>query len=289
MKVPSAENNLRLLKAASRIPTPVWWPLARLASLVLAARPPRPLRQWEINATIATGQPQGVRGRRAAQFSWLRNTIGSLQLGRWSPERIRAAVDVDLSRAAALKEVHAERGLVFATPHMGSWDLAGAYSCIVGLPVTSVAERLPAGQFEYFRDLRSALGFEIHPFDAPNLVPTLCQDLQRGRVVCLVADRDFGRRGLPVRWPTPDGGRDLTLPAGPVVIAQQTGAALVGIACRYDGPRMHITIGDEIALRPGREGAEKMAQELAEFFATNVAASPADWHMMQKLFPGEVA
>lgn len=282
------ETELRLLELAALIPKAVWWPVGQLASLVLAARPPRPLRQWVRNATVVSGRTPSYRDRHAAQFSWLRNTIGSLQLGRWSPDRIVRSVRVDAERLAWLRELHAGPGLVLATLHSGSWDLAGAFGCQQGLPVTSVAERLPAGQYEYFSRLRAGLGFEIHPYDQPNLVPTLCDDLRRGRVICLVADRDFGRRGLPVTWPTPDGGRELTLPAGPAVIAQQTGAALVGIATRFQAHRLQIIIGEMIEHRPGPAGAAEMAQDLAEFYATQVAAKPTDWHMMQKFFPGEV-
>lgn len=281
-------SEARLLKLTARIPAFVWWPLGQVASLALATRPPKPLRQWELNVAIATGQPPGWRGRRAAQFSWLRNTITSLQLGAWSDRRVVDAIRMPSERLAWLKALQADRGVVLAAPHMGSWDLCGAYGTLVGLPVTSVAERLPAGQFEHFSALRAKLGMEIYPYDQPNLVSLLAEDVRRGRTIALVADRDFGRRGLTVRWPTPDGGRELTLPPGPALIAQQTGAALVGITSRFVGRRLEISVGDEIAVRPGHDGLAEMAQELAEFFAAQIAVKPTDWHMMQRFFPGEV-
>lgn len=275
------------LRVAARIPVVIWWPLGRAASLLLAALPPRSLRQWARNVELATGKRPGLRMRAAAQFSWLRNTVGSLQLGRWSRRKIVRKIEVDQTRLAMLQRLHAEQGLVLALPHMGSWDLAGAFACQVGLPVTSVAERLPAGLYEYFRALRARLGFEIHPYDKGDLVRTLSDDLRRGRVICLVADRDFGRRGLPVRWPAATAVRELTLPAGPVLIAQQTGAALVPITCHFAGARMRITICEPVVGQTGRDGAILMAQELADSFATAIASHPADWHMMQRFFPGE--
>lgn len=283
------DTQLKLLKAAAHVPRAVWWPLGQLVSLALAARPPRPLRQWALNYQVVTGRPAGFRERRAAQASWLRNTVGSLQLGRWSERRILDTISIDPQVRQRVQRLHAERGLVIALPHMGSWDLVGAYACLIGLPVTSVAEKLPAGQFEYFRDLRAELGFQIRPYDQPNVVATLCDDLRRGRVICLIADRDFGRRGLPVRWPTPDGGRDLTLPAGPVVITQQTGAALVGATTTFEGNHLKVVVSDQIPQQDGREGAERMAQQLADFFAARISEKPTDWHMMQKFFPGVVA
>lgn len=281
------QSEARLLQAAAHIPKVVWWPAGQLASLGLAARPPKPLRQWVRNVSVATGRVPSYAERRAAQFSWLRNTVGSLQLGTWSNRRILKTVDVPAERLAYVRALHSERGVVLATPHMGSWDLCAAYATLVGLPVTSVAERLPAGQFEYFSALRSRLGMKIYPYDQPNLVSVLADDVRQGRVVALVADRDFGRRGLPVRWPTPEGDRELTLPAGPALIAQQTGAALVPITSEFVGRGLHITAGDQITHHAGHAGVVQMAQELTEFFARQIAAKPTDWHMMQKFFPGE--
>lgn len=289
MTRPATDWQLSAFRVAAHIPRALWWPVAQLASLVLAARPAKPLRQWAVNARVVTGRTPSFGQRRAAQMSWFRNTIGSLQLGQLRPSQIQAAIEIDEQGLTELLRLHADQGLVLALPHMGSWDLAGAFGCVRGLPVTSVAERLPAGQYEYFRQLRARLGFEIYPYDHANLVATLADDIGRGRVICLVADRDFGRRGFQVRWPTPDGGRDLTVPVGPALIAQQSGAALVPLVCRFTGRRMHIELGQPIPSVTGTEGAREMSQQLVDFFAAQIAAYPTDWHMMQKFFPGELA
>lgn len=282
------DRQLLLLRAGARVPTGIWWPVGQLVSSLLAIRPPKPLRQWERNATVACGQRPGLQLRRRAQWFWLRNTVGSLQLGHWSSRRINRAVRIDPAALARLRDLRSDRGLVIALPHMGSWDLAGAFACINGLPLTTVAERLPAGQFEYFSRLRARLGMHVYPYTEPNLIPTLVAAVRAGRVVCLVADRDFGRRGLSVGWPTPDGERELTIPAGPVLIAQQTGAALVGVGCWFEGGRLGIDISAPIAHAPGLAGARQMGQELVRYFAAQIRMHPADWHMMQRFFPREV-
>ena len=106
---------------------------------------------------------------------------------------------------------------------------------------------------------------------------------------CLVADRDFGRHGLAVSWPAPGGARELTVPPGPVLIAQRTGADLVPIAAWFVGNRTHLEIGEPIEHRPGVDGAGVMAQQMVDFFATQIAGHVTDWHMMQRFFPGEMA
>ncbi len=290
MSKPSRERaTLTVMRAAAHIPAVVWLPIAHLASLLLAARPPKPLRQWALNAQVVTGVRPGFNQRYRAQLSWFRNTVGSLQLGRLTPEQILRRVHTDSHRLDALLASHAERGVVIAAPHMGSWDLAGAFGCLVGLPVTSVAERLPAGQYEYFSALRAKLGFQIYPYSQPELVATLADDVREGRAVCLVADRNFSRHGLEVVWPTPDGGRKLQVPPGPALIAQQTGALLVPFAGWFEGNRLHLKFGEAIEPKHGMEAAGEMAQQVVDFFAAHVADHVTDWHMMQRFFPGEIA
>lgn len=269
---------------AARIPSSVWRPIGAAGAAVLARRPPRPLRQWALNAEVVTGRPQTRADLRAAQASWFRNTVGSLRLGHLAGPRIVDMVRVDESRMDWLRELHATRGLVLALPHQGSWDLAGAYACQVGLPVTAVAERLPPDQYAYFREMRTHLGFEIHPHDVGNLIATLSSDLRRGRVVCLVADRDFSRRGLQVAWPTPTGPRAITVPAGPHVISARTGAALVGVSTWFDGPHLRIELSEEIT-----GDMTDTAQSLTDFFAESIRSHVHDWHLMQRFFPGVVA
>ena len=271
-------------RAAARVPSPVWRPIGAAAAALLARRPPKPLRQWALNAEVVTGRPQTRADLRAAQESWFRNTVRSLRLGHLSRAQIIDMVRVDEDRMDWLRDLHATRGLVLALPHQGSWDLAGAYACQVGLPVTAVAERLPAEQFAYFREMRNRLGFEIHPHDVGNLVATLSADLQRGRVVCLVADRDFSRRGIEVAWPTPTGPRTLTAPVGPHLISERTGAALVGVSTWFDGPHLRIDLSEEIT-----GDMTHKAQALTDFFAEAVRTHVHDWHLMQRFFPGVVA
>lgn len=277
----------RAYRLAAHIPKTVWWPLGQVLSWMAAWRRPTGVRRWIDNAQMATGNRPGPAQISRAVFSWWRNTVLSLQLGRLSPDQILDLVEIDEERFTMLLGLHTSRGLVLALPHMGSWDLAGAFACVRGLPVTSVAERLPAGAFEYFAELRHHLGFEIYPYDQADLISVLSDDISRGRTICLVADRDFSRRGIAVVWP---GGRDriqMTLPPGPAVIAQRSGAALVPVWCAFTRRGMRIVIGDPITVGPGGDGVAQATQTLAETFAGAVRQQPGEWHMMQRFFPSD--
>lgn len=283
----SEAAKLRALKLAAYVPEFVWNPIGRALAWWLAWRVPKPVRQWQLNAEVVTGKPVTKKQTRQAMWYWFRNTVGSLQLGRWSPSKINRMVSVsDLER---LHSLLAERGLVLALAHMGSWDLAGAFACLNRLPVTSVAENLPAGQFEYFSTLRAKLGLRIFNQKQAGLVSKLIAEIHQGRVVCLVSDRDFSRRGVPVIWQTPSEPIKLTLPPGPALIASRTGAALVPIACTFESGKMRILVGPTVDPSSDADPVISMTQEIADFFAEQISAHPSDWHMLQKFFPGVTA
>ena len=62
------------------------------------------------------------------------------------------------------------------------------------------------------------------------------------------------------------------------------GAVLLPAVCRYDGEQMVIRFGEPVPPRPGRDGLVAMTQEVADFFAVQIAAAPQDWHMLQPFF-----
>ncbi|MGK0540016.1 phosphatidylinositol mannoside acyltransferase [Propionimicrobium lymphophilum] len=279
-------DKLTALKLAAHVPAFVWKPLGAAAAAVLVARRPRPIRQWQLNYEVVCGAVPTASQTRAGMRSWLRNTIGSLQLGKWNTDKINRLVYVAPVDARRLRRHRAETGLILALPHMGSWDMAGAWACQNGLPVTSVAEKLPAGQFEYFSAIREKLGFKIFSHKTSGLIPKLCQEINEGRVVALVADRDFSRRGVEVSWPAANKTYDLTMPPGCALIAQRTGAVVVPVAPWFDGKIMRIHIGQAIEVPEGVDEVAYTTQAMANYFAEQIAAHCRDWHMLQRFFPG---
>jgi phosphatidylinositol dimannoside acyltransferase len=176
-------------------------------------------------------------------------------------------------------------GAILALPHMGNWDLAGAWACLTGMPVTTVAERLePPSLFERFVAYRESLGMEVIALTgAGNPLATLRSSLQQGRLVCLLADRDLTGAGVDVALL----GEEARLPAGPAALARMTGAPLHGLTLTYRGPLMHLDFGPRIAVRSGRDGLVRMTQDVADWFTQGITRAPADWHMLQPIFTAE--
>jgi phosphatidylinositol dimannoside acyltransferase len=94
-------------------------------------------------------------------------------------------------------------------------------------------------------------------------------------VVCLMAERDLSRTGVQVNF----FGEPTRMPAGPAKLAIETGAALFPVHCWYEPGGWGMRVYPELDTSSG--DVTVITQALADLFARNIAAHPADWHMMQ--------
>ena len=216
---------------------------------------------------------------RAALRSYLRNFYEVLALPAWSEAEIQRRVRA--INEPAVRDAHAGPGAVVALPHSGNWDLAGAWACVTGMPVTTVAEQLSDPDYAAFVAFRESLGLEVVSHRDPGALAALIEAIHCRRVICLLADRDLSGTGITVSWR----GQSITMPAGPAIVARRTGAALLPAVCQFTEDGMVIIIGDPITHRQGRDGLAAMMQDVADFFADTIARQPEDWHMMQPFFP----
>ena len=222
---------------------------------------------------------------RAGMRSYLRYWMESFRLPAWSAERVKGGFDA--------KDIHyltdgiaSDQGVVLALPHMANWDLAGAWvTTKLETPFTTVAERLkPETLYDRFVAYREGLGMEVLPHSGGTAFGTLARRLRDGGLVCLVAERDLSSSGVEVRF----FGEATRMPAGPALLAQQTGALLLPVTLWYDdSPVMRGQIHPPIEVPETGTRAEKtsvMTQALADAFATGIADHPEDWHMLQRLW-----
>ncbi|GAA4927455.1 phosphatidylinositol mannoside acyltransferase [Streptomyces coeruleoprunus] len=222
---------------------------------------------------------------RAGMRSYMRYWMESFRLPTWSQERVRHAFDI--------KDVHyltdglaAGNGVILALPHLANWDLAGVWvTRALGVPFTTVAERLkPETLYDRFVAYRESLGMEVLPHTGGAAFATLARRLRSGGLVCLVADRDLSASGVEVEF----FGETARMPAGPALLAQQTGALLLPVTLWYDdSPVMKGRVHPPVDVPESGTRAEKtsvMTQALAEAFAGGIADHPEDWHMLQRLW-----
>jgi KDO2-lipid IV(A) lauroyltransferase len=220
---------------------------------------------------------------RAALRSYARYWREVFRLPVTPPERIISGMQTegeDRFRAA----LATGRGVVLALPHSGNWDHAGAWCGLTGAPFTTVAERLePEGLFDRFVAFRESLGMEVLPLTGGDRPPydVLVERLEAGGMLCLLADRDLSARGIDVQF----FGATARMPAGPASLALRTGAVLLPVTLSFTDAGWHCTWHDEVA----HTDVATMTQQVADAFAAGIAAHPADWHMLQRLWLDDLA
>jgi len=287
--LPSWMSIVGVMKVASRIPNWAWRPIVRFSGWLSVKRHYKAARQWRLNAGVIMGRTPTNAETRAGVRSWLWNLAMSVRLGRFSTQQILKLVSVDEESERLVRQSWATKGAVIALPHMGDWDLSGAWACAVGMPVSAVAERLPDEEFEYFMGVRKKVGMTIYSHKHQDVITQLAEDVANKHLVALVADRDLSRHSIPVVWQTASGPKNVTMPPGPAVLARKTGANLIiatsvytrrGITLRFMGP---------VEVDMGEDGVAVTTQRVADYFARLVAEKPEDWHLMQRFFPDAVA
>ncbi|UQA96490.1 phosphatidylinositol mannoside acyltransferase [Streptomyces halobius] len=222
---------------------------------------------------------------RAGMRSYMRYWMESFRLPAWSEERVKAGFTP--------QDIHyltdglaSGRGVVLALPHMGNYDLAGVWATTkLDIPFTTVAERLkPETLYDRFVAYREGLGMEVLPHTGGAAFGTLARRLRAGGLVCLVADRDLSASGIEVKF----FGETTKMPAGPAILALQTGAMLLPVTLWYDdSPILRGRVHPEIEVPETGTRGEKaavMTQQLADAFASGIADHPQDWHMLQRLW-----
>ncbi|WP_312976704.1 phosphatidylinositol mannoside acyltransferase [Corynebacterium sp.] len=172
------------------------------------------------------------------------------------------------------------RGVVLSLPHSGNWDMAGVWLVDHFGQFATVAERLrPESLFEAFVEYRESLGFEVLALSGGEVPPfaRLREVLDEGGIVCLLGERDLSGRGVEVSF----FGERTSMPAGAARLAQETGAALMVYHSSYVAGGWASCISEELDTSVP---LAEIVQQQADIFARNIAAAPADWHMLQPLW-----
>jgi len=182
------------------------------------------------------------------------------------------------------------RGAIIALPHLGNYDVAGAW--LAGRPdvqgLTVVAEPVePPELFEWFAGVRRTVGMHVVAL-GDGATAAVLQALRRGDVVALVCDRDIGGDGIEVEF----FGERTRLPGGPALLALRTGAPLIPVGTYFRDAEHHCAwFGEPLAVArrgPLRDDVARVTQDLAHRFEVLIRAAPEQWLMMQPNWPSDV-
>ncbi len=212
----------------------------------------------------------------------------------WARPRRKREI-VDHTVVENVEAVHAARdsgkGLIFALPHLGNWEAAGARAEDLGVPVLAVAEALSNERIvQWFIETRATFGIDVViARRGVSVTSQLTDRLTHGGTVALVADRDLSGRGIPVRF----FGEETTMPAGPVALAERTGAVLLPVGCYFKSGRGHrFVVHDPLEIPNAGTSRKRVAagtQRFAEVLEVIIRDDPAQWHLFQPNWPSDRA
>jgi KDO2-lipid IV(A) lauroyltransferase len=244
---------------------------------------------WRVLGPDATGADIRKVSRESMR-SYARYWLEVFRLPVMGVERLTEGMRDEGHVPDAFEYLAQGRGVIFALPHMGNWDQAGAWIISQGAgSFTTVMERLePESLYEQFVAFREGLGMEVLPASGGGRpFAILAQRLRAGKLVCLPCDRDVTGHGIEVDF----FGEKARMAPGPAALAAQTGAALMPVVLWFEGDGWGVDVGAEIPVPAEGDRKERvvaMTQQLARFFEDGIRAHPEDWHMLQRVFTADL-
>jgi KDO2-lipid IV(A) lauroyltransferase len=173
------------------------------------------------------------------------------------------------------------RGAIMAVPHMGSWDMAGAYAGALGYPISAVTERFPGSLNDAVVRTRSRFGLKVIMLGR-SAVRSITEALEANSIVALLCDLEQGP-GVDVRF----FGRRAVVPGGPAAIALKTGAALLPAYPHMVSPGLHHVHLDPAMSWPSGTTKEGLMQKVISRFEEFIRARPDQWYAFRTMFKNE--
>jgi lauroyl/myristoyl acyltransferase len=173
------------------------------------------------------------------------------------------------------------KGVVFATGHIGNWDMAGAAFAARGHPVSALVETLkPARWNERVQRTRTAAGVKAIPIE--NGPRDMLAALRKREGLAVLVDRPLATDGVPVTF----FGRTTRVPSGAATLALRTGSPVVPAALvrNPDGGGYVAHIGPPIVGERGDDASEVM-QRIMSWLEGIIRRYPDQWFMFRHMWP----
>jgi phosphatidylinositol dimannoside acyltransferase len=210
-----------------------------------------------------------------AYVSYARYWLDSFRLHTMEAEDVIAAsTDEGLEHVDAFRD--SGLGGVFATGHLGSWDVGAFFTSQRDWGMVVVAEMVePRRLFERFVHLRRNAGIDVIPLvrGGDMLDQLEARVRERGELATLLADRDLTKKGPIVEF----FGEPCRLPPGTAALARRTGRPVAAGAFLTRGDGFHglVLPPVHIAELDVYDGTQVVARQLE----TLIRRAPEQWHV----------
>ena len=209
------------------------------------------------------------------------NAIEAARFHKLTLEQVRQMpLYPDMKR---VHELHNQHGpLVFATAHMGNWDLAGVAGKLDGLPVFSIARRQKNPLTDaYLNKVRNATGMEVVLNDS-RVLQNVVKKLKKGEVLAILPDVRQKQSDVQVDFLN----GKASLGAGTALFAQMAKCPVVPVLVRRRGWTQHESVlFNPILPDPSadkKEDRARIMQELISALDTEIQAHPEQYFWFNK-------
>jgi Kdo2-lipid IVA lauroyltransferase/acyltransferase len=181
---------------------------------------------------------------------------------------------------AALRE---GKGVLLVTPHLGNWELGGAFLSAQGFPLNVVSLVVPDRATVEIRErVRERLGIRhlyVGRGESPLAMIGIANALRRNEIVAMLCDRDAAESSAEGEL----FGCRCRLPVGPVILSQVTGAPIIPSFVIFRNGLYEAFIGKPIRV-PGARGPDRekvlrgKTREIVREFEKAIARFPDQWY-----------
>jgi KDO2-lipid IV(A) lauroyltransferase len=216
----------------------------------------------------------------AAFANYARYMVDLVRLPNLKPRELIDNIRVDGWEHVEAAYTHG-KGVVFATGHIGNWDMAGAAFAARGRPVSALVETLkPARWNDRVQRTRTAAGVKAIPIE--NGPREMLAALRKQEGLAVLVDRPLQEDGVPVTF----FGRPTRVPAGAATLALRTGSPVVPAALVRDprGGGYLAHIGPPIVGRKG-DDASAVMQGIMSWLEGIIRRYPDQWFMFRHMWP----
>lgn len=242
-----------------------------------------PARRHAALANLASIMPGSSRRERVhvvkrMMRSYNRMLFEFFRLPHMDRDELLGAVEI-VGREHLESALEKGRGAIFASTHIGNWELGAVAVAHCGYTIHAVAgvqiNRWLAGAV---RDTKTELA--IRTVSIEDGFRKLLRALDRNEIVALMVDGDMYRHGVTVEF----FGRETPFPAGPGVLSRRTGAPILCGFCERTAPgRFRICL--EPAIDPeAYAGVEELNVAVARVVEGHIRAHVDQWCIFRPLW-----
>jgi len=176
------------------------------------------------------------------------------------------------------------KGIIFASAHMGSAEVAAAIAIMRGYKITAVTERFgPPAIMDWAQACRARMGVTLVPAHGAGI--RLLRSLRRREMIAFVLDIALDRSdGVPISF----FGKPTVFPAGPARLARLSGAPLIfAVAARRPGGRFIAHIEPPLVSNKelsAEEDIARLTRRLAAAFESYVRRYPEQWYVFRDIW-----